>query len=114
MAAKITKAQIVYEQYSKKMATRVTLYWMIFRLAIAILIFFRPEISNAMIHLTEGADTVMLVNMSAYTLNSGTEKVAIAFGKRDARYHDEVIKKIAKQNDEDEDDEDDEEDIDNG
>ena len=80
------KAKRAFEQYSKRMATRVTVFWMIYRIAIAILIFFNPEISTAMIHLTEGVDTVMILNMSTYTVNSSTEKVAIAFGKRDARY----------------------------
>ena len=99
-----------YEQYSKKMATRVTIFWMLYRIVVAILIALRPEISNSMIHLTEGADTVMIVNMGSYTMNSGTEKVAIAFGKRDARLHDEKAEAKKKQEEED----DDEESSDNG
>ena len=88
----VIKAKQAFEQYSKKMATRVTIFWMIYRIIVAILVFIRPEISTAIIHLTEGVDTVMIVNMSVYTGNSATEKIAIAFGKRDTRYHDEEEK----------------------
>lgn len=76
------KAKEAFQQYSKRMATRVTVFWMIYRATIALLVFFRPEVSTAMIRLTEGVDTVMIVNMSVYTGNSATEKIAIAFGKR--------------------------------
>ena len=76
------KAKEAFEQYSKKMATRVTIFWMIYRSLVSILVFFRPETATAMTTLTEGVDTVMIVNMSVYTGNSATEKIAIAFGKR--------------------------------
>ena len=76
------KAKEAWIQYSKRMATRVTIFWMIYRALISILVFFRPETATAMTTLTEGIDTVMIVNMSVYTGNSATEKIAIAFGKR--------------------------------
>lgn len=76
------KAKEAFIQYSKKMATRVTVFWMIYRALTSILVFFRPETAAAMTALTEGVDTVMIVNMSVYTGNSATEKIAIAFGKR--------------------------------
>ncbi len=95
------KAKDAFEQYSKKMATRVTVFWMIYRIAISILIFFKPEISTAMIHLTEGADTVMIVNMSVYTGNSATDKIAIAFGKRNARYYSKEEAESEKDDEED-------------
>lgn len=86
MAAKMSRAALkakeVFQQYSKKMATRVTVFWMIYRIAAAILTFFRPEIANAMSAQIEGVDTIMIVNMSVYTGNSATEKIAIAFGRR--------------------------------
>ena len=96
------KAKQAFEQYSKKMATRVTIFWMIYRIMAATLIFFRPEISTALIHLTEGVDTVMIVNMSVYTGNSATEKIAIAFGKRDTRYR--TTEEDDKEKDEDDED----------
>lgn len=76
------KAKEAWLQYSKRMATRVTIFWMIYRALVSILVFFRPETATAMTRLTEGVDTVMIVNMSVYTGNSATEKIAIAFGKR--------------------------------
>ena len=105
MATKLAiRAKEAFEQYSKKMATRVTFFWMLYRLATALLVFFRPEVSTAMIHLTEGIDTVMIVNMSVYTGNSATEKIAIAFGKRDTRYKPEETKEEDKEEKEDESD----------
>lgn len=80
------KAKEAFMQYSKKMCTRVTIFWMIYRIVVSLLVFFRPETATAMTRLTEGVDTVMIVNMGTYTANSGTEKVAIAFGKRRSLY----------------------------
>lgn len=76
------KLKEAMQQYSKKMATRVTIFWMIYRVISLVIVFFRPETSAAIKSLTEGVDTVMIVNMSVYTGNSATEKIAIAFGKR--------------------------------
>lgn len=73
-------------QYSKKMCTWVTAFWMLYRLANFIVVLLRPEISTALVDLSAGVDTIMIVNMGAYTMNSGTEKVAIAFGKRKSLY----------------------------
>ena len=78
-----SKIKDTLQQYSKKMCTRVTIFWMLYRVAISVLIFFKPEISSAIIRLTEGVDTVMIINMSVYTANSTVEKVSLAyFGKR--------------------------------
>ena len=84
--ASSNKPDAKFIQYSKKMATRVTIFWMIYRLANFIVALVRPEIANALVDLSAGVDTIMIVNMSSYTLNSGTEKVAIAFGKRKSLY----------------------------
>lgn len=94
------KARDAMLQYSKRMATRVTIFWMIYRALVSILVFFRPETATAMTTLTEGVDTVMIVNMSVYTGNSATEKIAIAFGKRS---------RIRSSDDEDKDKDEDEE-----
>ena len=73
-------------QYSKKMCTRVTIFWMIYRILNFVVVLLRPEIANALSDLSTGVDTIMIVNMGAYTTNSATEKVAIAFGKRKSLY----------------------------
>lgn len=80
------KAQEAFMQYSKKMCTRVTIFWMIYRILNFIVVIFAPDVSRAVIDLCAGVDTIMIVNMGAYTANSGTEKVAIAFGKRKSLY----------------------------
>ena len=80
------KIKEAFVQYSKKMCTRVTIFWMIYRLANFIVVLLRPEIANALVDLSAGVDTIMIVNMGAYTGNSATEKIAIAFGKRKSLY----------------------------
>ena len=80
------KAQEAFMQYSKKMCTRVTIFWMIYRILNFVVVLIRPETAAALTDLCTGVDTIMIVNMGAYTANSGTEKVAIAFGKRKSLY----------------------------
>lgn len=80
------KNKKTFTQYSKKMATRVTIFWMIYRVVNFIIVLIRPEIANALVDLSAGVDTIMIVNMSVYTGNSATEKIAIAFGKRKSLY----------------------------
>lgn len=87
MATKLTlKAKEAFLQYSKKMCTRVTIFWMIYRILNFVIVLVRPETAAALTELCAGVDTVMIVNMGTYTANSGTEKVAIAFGKRKSLY----------------------------
>lgn len=80
------KAKEAFMQYSKRMCTRVSVFWMIYRVLNFIVVLLRPESSSALVDLCAGVDTIMIVNMGAYTANSGTEKVAIAFGKRNRIY----------------------------
>ena len=96
------KAKEAFMQYSKKMCTRVTIFWMIYRIVVSLLVFFRPETATAMTRLTEGVDTVMIVNMGTYTANSGTEKVAIAFGKRKSLYSSDDKEDKDKEDEQDE------------
>ena len=78
-----SKIKDTLQQYSKRMCTRVTIFWMLYRVIVLIIVFFKPEVSNAIIRLTEGVDTAMIINMSVYTANSTVEKVSLAyFGKR--------------------------------
>lgn len=71
-----------YIQYSKRMAWRVTVFWMAYRLMTAIVVAIRPEAQTALVDLVAGVDAVMMVNMGTYTGNSGVEKIAIALAKR--------------------------------
>ena len=71
-----------YIQYSKRMAWRVTVFWMAYRLMTAIVVAVRPEVQNALVDLVAGVDTVMMVNMGTYTGNSGVEKIALALAGR--------------------------------
>ena len=103
MAKLSNKLKEAFMQYSKKMCTRVTIFWMVYRIANFVVVFFRPEIAEALADLTTGIDTIMIVNMSVYTTNSSLEKLAIAFGKRKSLYSSD-----------DEPDEKDEDEADNG
>lgn len=71
-----------YVQYSKRMAWRVTVFWMIYRLVTAAVVALRPDAQNALVDLVAGVDAVMMVNMGTYTGNSGVEKIAIALARR--------------------------------
>ena len=71
-----------YVQYSKRMAWRVTVFWMIYRLGTAAVVALRPDAQNALVDLVAGVDAVMMVNMGTYTGNSGVEKIAIALARR--------------------------------
>ena len=102
MATRMTKAKDAFIQYSKKMCTGVSIFWMVYRIANYIVVLLRPELANALVDLSAGVDTIMIVNMSVYTGNSVMEKLAIAFGKRKSLYLSDT-----KNNDNDESDEDD-------
>lgn len=75
------KLKEAFQQYSKKMCTRVTIFWMLYRIINFVIVAIRPESANALVSLVQGVDTIMIVNMSVYTTNSATEKVAIAYTK---------------------------------
>ena len=102
--ARNNKAKEAFMQYSKKMCTRVTIFWMIYRIANFIVVLLRPETAKALVDLTTGVDTIMIVNIGFYTGNSATEKIAIAFGKRKSLYS----------SDDEEEEEEQEEEADNG
>lgn len=68
-------------QYSKKMCTRVTIFWMLYRLANFVVVLIRPEIATALVDLSAGVDTIMIVNISVYTTNSISEKIGVAYVK---------------------------------
>ena len=98
MTTRMTKVKEAYIQYSKKMCTAVSVFWMVYRILVSLLIFFRPDVSTAFIHLTEGVDTVMIVNMSTYTTNSLGEKVSIAWVNRNKKADKDEDKEEEEQN----------------
>ncbi len=81
-----TKAKEAFVQYSKKMCTSVTIFWMIYRIVNFIVVLLRPEVANALVDLRPGVDTIMIVNMSVYSGNSISEKAIIAFSNRKSIY----------------------------
>ena len=90
MATRLSsKAKDAYVQYSKKMCTAVAVFWMVYRVLITLLIFFRTVGADAFVRLSEGADTVMIVNMGVYTGNSVAEKVSLAWVKRGQKQDEE-------------------------
>lgn len=76
---KKTTSQRAHLQYSKKLSTAVTLFWIIYRLAELVAAVMEPSISDALVALVAGVDTVMMVNLGFYTGNSVTEKMMIAW-----------------------------------
>lgn len=103
MTKAMQKTKEKFMQYSKKMASRVTIFWMLYRIANFVVVLLRPEVSKYLVDLSTGVDTIMIVNVGFYTGNSVSEKMAIAFGKRKSLYND---------TDDEDDDEDEEEDED--
>lgn len=86
MASKNYKPDQKFMQYSKKMASRVTIFWMIYRLANFAVAIVRPDIAKYLVDLSTGVDTVMIINVGFYTGNSVGEKICVAFGKRKSLY----------------------------
>ena len=109
MMEKMSKKSVeAFVQYSKKMCTRVSVFWMIYRLANFIVVLLRPEVSSALVELCAGVDTIMIVNMSAYTFNSSTEKISVAYAKRKNLFDAMSKQKSSKDDEKDEEDEEEE------
>jgi len=85
MASK-SKRKEPFIQYSKRMCTRVTIFWMLYRMVNFAVTLLRPEVARYLVDLCTGVDTIMIVNIGFYTGNSAAEKIAIAFGKRKSLY----------------------------
>lgn len=79
------KRKTNFVQYSKKMCTGVTIFWMLYRLINFLVIWLSPGSAAYLSELCSGVDTVMIVNMSVYTTNSTVEKVSLAWFKRGQR-----------------------------
>lgn len=66
-------------QYSKKLSSAVTGFWIIYRLAELVAAVVEPSIADALVQLVAGVDTVMMVNLGFYSGNSVAEKAILAW-----------------------------------
>ena len=69
-------------QFSKKLSATVTAFWILYRLAQLVAAVLEPTISNALVELVAGVDTVMMVNLGFYSGNSVAEKAILAWTDR--------------------------------
>ena len=76
-------------QYSKKLSTAVTCFWIIYRLAELVAAVAEPSIADALVQLVAGVDTVMMVNLGFYTGNSVVEKGILAWIGKDKEEQEE-------------------------
>lgn len=76
-------------QYSKKLSTAVTLFWIIYRLAELVAAVIEPSIAESLVHLVQGVDTVMMVNLGFYSGNSVAEKAILAWMNKGASNDDD-------------------------
>ena len=76
-------------QYSKKLSTAVTTFWIIYRLAELVAAVVEPSISEALVKLVAGVDTVMMVNLGFYTGNSVSEKLLLTWMEKDTKKNEE-------------------------
>lgn len=79
MATKRKKKTEARLQYSKKLATSITIIWCVLRFAVMISSIIEPSIADAMVKLIAGADTVMMINLGFYSGNSVAEKGILAW-----------------------------------
>lgn len=63
-----------FVQYSKRLATSITVFWCAFRVIILVLLLFRPSLIDGMRNIIQGADDVMMMNVACYCGNSVAEK----------------------------------------
>jgi hypothetical protein len=90
-----------FVQYSKKICTSVTIFWMAYRIINFIMILIRPDVSTVLVDLVAGVDTTMICNMGFYIGKSGFENVAkIMAGSR-------ALKNLKDDDDEDTDEKED-------
>ncbi len=68
-----------YIQYSKRIATAIFVFWVVYRLAALVLVGVNPDLSNAMTAMQKGVDDVMVVSIGFYTGNSVIEKGIVGY-----------------------------------
>lgn len=74
-----------YTQYSKRLATAISVFWIVFRAACLALLLLRPALAEGMKGVLQGADDVMMANIAFYCGNSVAEKgITGYFGRKSA------------------------------
>lgn len=71
MGRKVAAAAL---QYSKWLSRFICWVWAIYRFTVLIASAIQPSIATAMVQTTAGMDTIMMVNVSTYLVNSLGEK----------------------------------------
>ena len=71
MAGKVAAAAL---QYSKRLSKFICWIWAIYRFSIIVISAFVPSAADALVSTIAGMDTIMLVNVSTYMVNSLGEK----------------------------------------
>ena len=66
------------KQFSKWLARSGAVYWICFMSALLVLMYLRPEVSNACVYLAVIVSIVMIIHVWAYTKNSVYEKGLLA------------------------------------
>lgn len=61
-------------QYSKRLSKFICWMWAMYRFAVLVVAAIEPSIANAVANTIPGVDTIMLVNVSTYMVNSLGEK----------------------------------------
>lgn len=72
MASKIASAAL---QYSKRLSRFICWVWAIYRFTILLVSAIQPSIASAAASTIAGMDTIMMVNVSTYLVNSLGEKI---------------------------------------
>ena len=70
-AARVAAAAL---QYSKWMSRFICWVWAIYRFTILLASVIQPSIADAVVLTTQGMDTIMMINISTYLVNSLGEK----------------------------------------
>lgn len=77
------KKSPAFVQYSKKLATAVSMFWIVFRVACLALLVISPSLIDGMKSILQGVDDVMMANIAFYCGNSVAEKGIVGyFGSR--------------------------------
>ena len=90
-----------YEQFSKKLAKFVLIFWGVIRVLNFAVIAFRPDTGSALVSLQHGADDIAMAIVIAYTCNSLGEKVTTKIA--DGYFSRDRANKEDKKDDEEED-----------
>ena len=82
--------QKAYVQFSKRMATAITVFWCVYRLLVLAISFVKPDLGEFMVKMQAGVDDVMMVSIGFYTGNSVIEKGIVGyFGAKGAPVEDD-------------------------